>query len=227
MEVLVFTIKAIRQGLRMVRSERELRDVTFPAQYIETVESLARNMGKDTQLFYRSCGIEHMYPCLPGYTINGRQMQSVLRYILSLCPAELPPIVTFMGYFPLTSHGPIGILAITSATLGDALHGTLQYSQLVMPAFRMRREDLGNEVHIIVERQQDLGEVNDFFTETVVMTFLRIEPFLTRHISNILLILHTAHWVIPRNMKRLLVSSSYLMLRKTKLCCLVRSYLSP
>ena len=165
--------------------------MTFPAQYLETVESLAREQGRDAELFYRSCGIEHVGPFLPWQTINGKQMQSALRYILSLCPIGRPPVATFMAHFPLTSHGPIGILAITSASLGDALQGALQYAPLVMPAFDMRREDLGDEVHLIVERRQDFGDVNDFFTETVVMTFARMSPFLTRPVVGV--VVHLTH----------------------------------
>ena len=98
---------------------------------------------------------------------------------------------TFMAHFPLTAHGPVGMLAITSANLDEALQGALQYAPLVMPAFRMRREDLKDEVHLIVERGQDFGDVQDFFTETVVMAFSRIAPFLTRPVSG--LVIHLRH----------------------------------
>jgi len=175
----------------MVGSERELRNLTFPAQYLETVESLARDLRQDAEPFYRACGIDHSRPFVPWQTINGRQMQAALRYILSLCPSGLPPLVTFMAHFPLTTHGPVGMLAITSASLGDALQGAVQYGSLVMPAFQMRREDLNDEAHLIVERVQDFGDVNDFFTETVVMAFTRIGPFLTRPVSGV--VVHFTH----------------------------------
>ncbi|MGH6646630.1 AraC family transcriptional regulator ligand-binding domain-containing protein [Aquabacterium sp.] len=171
----------------MAGSKRELQGLTFPAQYLEAVESLARAQRQDAESFYRSCGIDRAGAFLPWQTIDGWQMQSALRYILRLCPAGAPPVVTFMAHFPLTTHGPVGMLAITSATLGDALQGTLKYAPLVMPAFRMRREDLRDEVHLVIEGQHDFDDVNDFFTETVVMAFSRIVHFLTRPISGIVI----------------------------------------
>ncbi len=175
----------------MRASDRDLRHLTFPAQYLEAVESLAKERRQDVAPFYRDCGIDLLRPALPWQTINGRQMQAVLRHILSLCPAGPPPLVTFMAHFPLTVHGPVGMLAITSANLDEALQGALQYASLVMPAFRMRREDLKDEVHLIVERGPDFGDVQDFFTETVVMAFSRIAPFLTRPVSG--MVIHLRH----------------------------------
>lgn len=164
-------------------SERILRNLTFPVQYLEIGESLAREGGHDLQALYRYCGIDLPTPFMPWQTINGKQMQLALAYFLKMCPPGRPPLVTFMEHFPLTTHGPIGILAITSATLGESLQGALTYAPLVMPAFNMRRQDLDGEVHTIVERQYDFGPVNDFFTETVVTAPLKIMPFLTEKID--------------------------------------------
>jgi AraC-like DNA-binding protein len=166
-----------------VVSERALRNLTFPVQYLEIGESLAREGGHDLQALYRYCGIDLPTPFMPWQTINGKQLQLALAYFLKMCPPGRPPLVTFMEHFPLTTHGPIGMLAITSATLGEALQGALTYAPLVMPAFSMRRQDLGGEVHTIVEQQCDFGIVNDFFTETVVTAPLKIMPFLTEKIT--------------------------------------------
>lgn len=161
-------------------SQRALRNLTFPVQYLEIGESLARRGGHDLQAFYKYCGIHLPTPFMPWQTINGKQMQLALAYFLNNCPAARPPLVTFMEHFPLTTHGPIGMLAITSETLGEALEGALTYSPLIMPAFHMRRQDLGTEIHTIVDRKYDFGDVNDFFTETVVTAPLKIMPFLTQ-----------------------------------------------
>jgi len=85
-----------------------------------------------------------------------------------------------MAHCAVTMHGPIGVLAITARNLGEALQGALAYASLVMPAYAMRRHDVRDQVHMVCERQHDFGEVNDFFTETVVAAFLQIGPFLSR-----------------------------------------------
>lgn len=164
-------------------SDRQLKTLSFPVQYLEIGESLAREMGQDIDAIYRRCGIDLPRPFMPWQTINGLQMRQSLASFLSLCPKGRPPLVTFMAHFPVTTHGPIGMLAITSSTLGEALQGALKYSMLVMPAYAVRRQDVGDEVHMLFERRHDFGPINDFFTETVVAAFLKITPFLSRPIS--------------------------------------------
>lgn len=164
----------------MPANDRALRQLTFPLQYLEIGESLARTLGHEVQALDRHCGVSLPRPFLPWQTMDGVQMQRSLGYFLMHCPPGAPPLVTFMAHFPVTVHGPVGMLAITSATLEEALQGALTYAPLVMPAFSMRRQDFGDEVHILFERLHDFGEVNDFFTETVLAAFLKIMPFLTR-----------------------------------------------
>jgi AraC-like DNA-binding protein len=163
-------------------AERSLKDLTFPVQYLEIAESRARDAGLDPQALYRHCGIELPTPFMPWQTINGKQLKLALAYFLKICPPGRPPLVTFMEHFPLTTHGPIGMLAITAENLGEALQGALAYSSLVMPAFSMRRQDIDGEVHTILERKHDFGHVNEFFTEIVVTAPLKIMPFLTQEV---------------------------------------------
>lgn len=167
----------------MTTPDRILRTLKFPIQYLEIGESLARDLGQDVDALYKACGIELPHPFAPWLTMDGVQMKRSLAHFLSACPAGLPPVVPFMEHFPLTAHGPVGMLAITSANLGEALQGALRYAPLVMPAFRMHREDVGQEVHIIVEPHHDFGEVHHFFTETVVLAPTKVLPFLKQPIE--------------------------------------------
>lgn len=162
--------------------DRILRTLVFPIQYLEIGEALARELGQDIDELYRACHIDLPRPFMPWHTMNGLQMKRSLAHFLSVCPPGLPPVVPFMEHFPLTAHGPVGMLAITSANLGEALQGALRYASLVMPAFRMHQEDVGDEVHIVVESNHHFGAVHDFFTETVVLAPTKIAPFLKQAI---------------------------------------------
>lgn len=175
----------------MATSASIIKSLTFPIQYLEVGESLARASNQDVNALFKHCGIDLPRPFMPWQTMNGRQMQLALEHFLSSCPPGVPPLVTFMAHFPLTAHGPVGLLAITSYNLGEALQGALKYASLVMPAYVMRRQDLGDEVHMIVEPRYDFGVVNDLFTETVVAAPLKITPFLTRPISGV--VVHLMH----------------------------------
>lgn len=162
--------------------DRILRTLVFPIQYLEIGEALARELGRDIDELYRSCRIDLPRPFMPWHTMDGLQLKRSLAHFLSACPPGVPPVVPFMAHFPLTTHGPLGMLAITSANLGEALQGALRYASLVMPAFRMHQEDIGDEVHVVVEPNHHFGAVHDFFTETVVLAPTKIAPFLKQAI---------------------------------------------
>lgn len=162
----------------MSAPDRVLRSLTFPIQYLEIGEALARELGQDIDRLYREWGIDLPRPFMPWHTMDGVHMKRSLAHFLASAPYGPPPIVAFMAHFPLTVHGPVGMLAITSANLGEALQGAIRYAPLVMPAFSLRREDVGDEVHLIVEPLVDFGDVQDFFTETVVLAPTKVLPFL-------------------------------------------------
>lgn len=162
----------------MPASDRELQSLTFPIQYLEIGEALARELGQDVEPLYKAWGIDLPRPFMPWHTIDGVQMKRSLKHLLDHLPYGPPPIVAFMAHFPLTVHGPAGMLALTSANLGEALHGAIRYAPLIMPAFELHREDVGDEVRLVVEPKVDFGEVQDFFTETVTLAPTKVMPFL-------------------------------------------------
>jgi len=162
----------------MPASDRELQSLTFPIQYLEIGEALARELGQDVDPLYKAWGIDLPRPFMPWHTINGVQMKRSLKHLLDHIPYGPPPIVAFMAHFPLTVHGPAGMLALTSATLGEALQGAIRYAPLIMPAFDLHREDVGDEVRVVVEPKLDFGEVQDFFTEIVTLAPTKVMPFL-------------------------------------------------
>lgn len=150
----------------------------FPLQYLEIGEAMAREAGVDVDRFYAAVGLDMPRPFAPWQTMNGEQVQKALREFLRMCPPGVAPIQPFMAHFPLTVHGPVGMLAITSANLAEALQGAIAYAPLVMPAFAMHREDVGEEVHLVASAKAHFGDVHEFFTETVVLAPTKILPFL-------------------------------------------------
>lgn len=176
----------------MANSDRELERLSFSVQYLEICESLLHSRGLDTARLYQVCGLEPGRALLPGQTINGLQLRRMFELALDVVRQDdAPPIVAVMAHFPLTIHGPLGMLALSSATLGEALQGALDYAQLVMPAFRIRQERYGQSVHVIFDRLYDFGAINDVFTESVVATFTKIDAFLARLPES--LVLHFTH----------------------------------
>lgn len=168
-----------------MQSQRALERLSFPIQYLEIGEMMFRARNLDVEDYYRQCGLLGSSHLLPDQTINGHQMRKSLQLCLDACESSPAPLVQFLAHFPLSIHGPLGLLAITSATLGDAINNALEYVKLVMPAFEFRSEYHKNTLHIVAERKYDFGLVNDIFTELALVSFLQIRPFLTKKLSTI------------------------------------------
>ncbi|MDO9234774.1 MAG: AraC family transcriptional regulator ligand-binding domain-containing protein [Aquabacterium sp.] len=169
----------------MADSDLILNSLSFPASYLDVGAAIMRTLGQDVGAFYRYCGASNPSAPLALQTINGKQMQRSMVRTLQVHPPGITPLVTHAAHCPVTTHGPIGMLAITAKTLGDALQGTLDYAMLVMPAYDMRRHDVHDQMHMVFERRYDFGDVNDFFTETVMAACLQIRPFLSRQPSHL------------------------------------------
>ncbi|MDO9234772.1 MAG: AraC family transcriptional regulator ligand-binding domain-containing protein [Aquabacterium sp.] len=196
---------------------RAIKTLTFPIQYLEIGEALAREHNQDVEGLYRLCGITLPRPFMPWQTINGQQMQIAMTAALRLCPAGPPPLVSFMAHFPVTTHGPLGMLAITSSTLGEALEGAIRYAPLVMPAYAVRLQNVVDEVHVIFERLCDFGAINDFFTEIVVASLLKIKPFLSREPSQITVYLTNAPLGPPEEYEAALGAKFVFQARQNKI----------
>lgn len=164
----------------MQNSESALKNLLFPAQYLDVGEALTRALNFDVADYYRYCEVRFPRQHSAWETINGKQIQRSNEWMFSICPKDIPPLVTFMANFPITSHGVIGMLAITSSTLGEALQCAIDFFSVVMPAYSIQQHKLRNKIHLVFEQHYDFGEITPFFTEIVIVALLQIQPFLTQ-----------------------------------------------
>jgi AraC-like DNA-binding protein len=149
----------------------------FPVQYLEVCESLIRSRDGDLAQFHARCGVSQAVLLDPNATLDARQLKTAFAIAREYCAPGTPPVLQILEHFPLTAHGLLGMLALASRTVGEALTAAVEFFPLVMPAFAVRRENHHDEVHLIFERLCDFGEDNDFFTELVMSVLHKIMPF--------------------------------------------------
>lgn len=83
-----------------------------------------------------------------------------------------------LRHFPLTAHGTLGVMAITSGTVREALDTALQYHALVMPLFEMRRQpDTAEGAHVRVVPTVDLGPDGALLAELVIGVLRNVAPY--------------------------------------------------
>lgn len=147
-------------------------DFRFPVYYMELAESLVRaRQGEVAQIPLR-CGLDPATLRQPGATLDLPQFLALVALCAEhLLPGE-PRSLQMLRHIPVTAHGMIGIAAMTSGTLDQALDVGLHYFPLTMPAFALHRQRVGNETHVMVHRRHDFGSpLNEILTELIIGSF--------------------------------------------------------
>lgn len=163
-------------------THRQLQALHFPVQYVEITESLLRARGGDVACVRRRCGLPPLGDTLAPQPehIDGHQLQAVMQIARDHCLPEQSISLQVLAHFPLTAHGMLGMLTMASPTLDEALDMALQYHALVMPVFRMHREDLpGGGTTVVIEQVADFSPFNEGLAELAVGAFRNIAPYTT------------------------------------------------
>lgn len=155
-----------------------LKSLSFPIQYLEVCDSLIRAHDGDLADFHRRCGVSTQELLNMTAVIDGEQLLTAYTIAQEYCVPDRPVVLQVLEHFPLTAHGMLGMLALASRTLGDALNAALEFFPLVMPAFVVTRQLVGDEIHLIFERRTDFGTQNQFFTELVMSVLHKIMAFI-------------------------------------------------
>ena len=162
-----------------------LHDLTFSVRYMEVVEGLLLERGAPLSVLLKALALSEAQLRDPQQTINGVQYQKALMAALPHCLPGTAPSTQFLAHVPLTIVGPLGMLAMASDTLGDALSAVDTYAQTLFPAYAVRKHIVKDEVHMVLTRLSDFGEADDLLTEIVVGMFLRFERFMASPLTGV------------------------------------------
>ncbi|ENX17736.1 hypothetical protein F895_00880 [Acinetobacter sp. CIP 64.2] len=155
-----------------------LKSLQFPIQYLDVCEALICPHEEDLKDFHRQCGVRYEERRNHGGMIDGEQFMRAYTLTQQYCMSDRPALFQILDAFPVTAHGKLGLLALASRTLEDALNAAIEFFPLVMPAFEVSRQNFGNQVHVNFERVTDFGEQNAFFTEMVMGALHSFLPFI-------------------------------------------------
>lgn len=154
-----------------------LSHLGFPAQYLEVFGAFLRERGIRPEKAFRECGLGAGLVSEPGAAISGDQLLRMLRLCREAADPARPLSAQLLEHFPVTAHGTLGIVVLTSPNLDAALEAALRFYPLVMPAYDIRREEMGDRVHLVVRPLYDLGEASADLTETILGAFNSIRRY--------------------------------------------------
>ncbi|MBH1988044.1 MAG: AraC family transcriptional regulator ligand-binding domain-containing protein [Burkholderiales bacterium] len=157
-----------------------LSQLRFPVQYIEVTEALVKARHGRVAAVRTACGLPPAgAPEQPAW-IDGNQLMRSVDLAVEHCLPDAPPSLQILRHFPLTAHGTLGVFAITSHTVGEALDAALRYHALVMPLFDFRRQpDTAEGARVRVVPTVDVGAHQDLMVELVIGVLRNVAPYTT------------------------------------------------
>jgi AraC-like DNA-binding protein len=173
-----------------------LKDLTFSVRYMEVMDGLLLERGGPRQVLLDALGLTEAQLREPNQTIDGVQYQRALIAALPYCLPGASLSAQYLAHVPLTIVGPLGLLIMASGTLGEALKAVEKYAGVLFPAYAMRMQLIKDEVHMVVSRLSDFGEVDDLLTEIVLGMFIQFQPFLSEPVDGVAL--HFRHHAGPQ-----------------------------
>ncbi len=154
-----------------------LEALHFPGQFTEVFTRFLRQRGCDEQAMLAACGLDRNTHTAPDTMLTGTQLQAML----SLCREQADPTrplsAQLLHHVPITALGTLGMVIMASPSMEAALDAALRFYPVIMPAYEVRRERLGDQVHLMFSLQADFGAVSEDLTETVLGAVARICRF--------------------------------------------------
>lgn len=168
-----------------------LSQMRFPAQYAEVLESLVIRRNVDPARLYAEGGLSRADLESPGATLDGAQLQRMLRFCQTVADPERPLSAQLLEHFPVTAHGALGLLVLTSPNLERALDAALKYYPVVVPACEITRQDWGSQINLVFKATHDFGDMAATLMEITLGAFNSIREYITSDIPR--LEIHLSH----------------------------------
>lgn len=158
-----------------------LADYSFPSQYVEIVEHFLDNRGHDGRKLLINKGLGSPERLYEAGVITGEQLKALFEVCAQHADANKPLSAQLLEQFPVTAHGLLGIVVMTSPTLEYALEAALKFYPLVMPAYSIQKREVRDQLHLVFEPLVDFGVVSEAVSEIIIGAFNSIQKYVAPH----------------------------------------------
>ncbi|MCD8520791.1 MAG: AraC family transcriptional regulator [Saccharospirillaceae bacterium] len=150
--------------------------IQLPTNYLRNLLDLVDARGGDgLQMMQRSGLNPELIDAIDGQ-ISWAQFSGALRE--SRHEIHEPGLGLYLGsQLTITTHGLLGLAAMSSPTLGDAARLACQYVATRTPLVSLRLEKKGLQVSLTMDELYALGDIRATFLETLTVTLLAVIDF--------------------------------------------------
>lgn len=152
-----------------------LASLRFPISYVQLVEQIVAYEGLNFDwVLSKTLKIDQLAMDDPNTLIDGVQFGKILGVISDFVNKNPEGQSQLIKFFPPTTHGYVGLVALTSASIGKAIELTERYCYQVMPAFEVSHEIEQGVFSVIFKPVADFAEHNDLLLELVIYAWKSI-----------------------------------------------------
>ncbi|PAV25513.1 AraC family transcriptional regulator [Tamilnaduibacter salinus] len=153
----------------MPAAVNHVRDLGLPAIYLHTIAELLRARGVDDHGLLTQVGLDPERLKSRDVRVSMSQASEfVTRAVVESGEPGLGILVA--GEMRLPLQGSLGIAAMNSRTLGEALDVMVRFLALRAPYIRVTREDDGSHTVLTVDSEVDLGPLRGFIMDAMLFS---------------------------------------------------------
>lgn len=155
----------------MVTSGRPWFTPGIPGIYVVLLCEVLQSLGHDAGAFLRARGLRREPLLAPECRLPLDQAQTAAEQALALV-GDAGLGFRYARALRITLHGPVGLLALSSATLDDGLEAARRYLGLRAPFLNIERQPAMDRVALCLRSNLDLGPIQDFVAEAMLVGFV-------------------------------------------------------
>lgn len=155
----------------MVTSGRPWFSTGIPGIYVVLLCDVLHSLGENPAVFLKQQGLRRELLLDPECRLPLDQAQAAALRGLALA-GERGLGFRYARAMRITLHGPVGLLALSSATLDDGLEAACRYLGLRAPFLDIEREPRADDIALRLRADVALGSIEAFLQEAMLIGFV-------------------------------------------------------
>lgn len=153
--------------------------IALPIHYLRQLLALVKSRGGNTQALLQPLGCNETVLEQHEMSLSWPQFYQLLHQSMQL--ANEPALGLYLGsQLSISTHGLLGLVALSSADVQQALQLICRYITTRTPLIQLEVQQQRQQVALLLHELYPLGEVGPFMAETVIVALHQVLQVLTQ-----------------------------------------------
>lgn len=147
--------------------------LTLPNHYLRQLLGLLKSRGVDTQALLVQAGVAEHLIGQADATVSWQQFHRLVK--LSVTQSEEPALGLYLGsQLTITTHGLLGLVALSSEHLQQALQLICRYISTRSPLISLQLKQTAQHTTLVLTERYPLADISAFMAETVMVALHQV-----------------------------------------------------